>query len=66
MSYPYRSLKKISVIVLSFRGTSLLCVVGKVYGKVLGRKTREGTWGMICDEQGGSRRGRGCVYEICK
>ncbi len=41
----------------SFRGTSLLSVVGKV----LIKRVREGTEGMIRDEQGGFRRGRGCV-----
>ncbi len=48
----------------SFRGISLLSVVGKVYGKVLIRRVREGTEGMICDKQGGFRRGRGCVDQI--
>ncbi len=47
----------------SFRGISLLSVVGKVYGKVL-IKTREGTEVVICDKQGGFRRGRGCVDQI--
>ena len=48
----------------SFRGISLLSVVGKVYGKILVKRIREGTEGMICDEQGGFRRGRGCVDQI--
>ena len=48
----------------SFRGISLLSVVGKVYGKVLIKRVREGTEGSICDEQGGFRRGRGCVDQI--
>ncbi len=48
----------------SFRGISLLSVVGKVYGKVLIKRVREGTEGMIRDKQGGFRRGRGCVDQI--
>ncbi len=32
-----------------------------MYGKVLIKRVREGTEGMIHDEQGGFRRGRGCV-----
>ncbi len=38
----------------NFRGTSLL-------SKVLMKRVREGTEGMICDEQGGFRKGRGCM-----
>ncbi len=39
----------------SFRGRpiSLLSVVGKVYGEVLIKRVREGTEGMIYDEQCG-------------
>ena len=48
----------------SFRGISLLSVVGKVYGKILVKRIREGTEGMICDEQGGFTRVRGCVDQI--
>ncbi len=28
------------------------------------KRVREGTEGAICDEQGGFRRGRGCVDQI--
>ncbi len=48
----------------SFRGISLLSIAGKVYGKVLIKRVREGTEGMIRDEQRGFRRGRGCVDQI--
>ncbi len=34
-----------------------------MYGKVLIKRVREGTEGVICDEQGGFRR-RGCVDQI--
>ncbi len=43
--------KGLSVSVLySFRDVSLLSVAGKVYDKVLIKKIREGTEGMIYDE----------------
>ena len=45
----------------SSRGISLLSVLGKVYGRVLIKSIREGTGGVICEEQGGFRRGRSCV-----
>ena len=48
----------------NYRGISLLSVVGKVYGKVLVRRIREGTEDVICEEQAGFRRGRGCVDQI--
>ncbi len=50
----------------SFKDISLLSAVGKVYGKVLTNRVREGTEGMIRDEQGDFRRGRGRVgSDIC-
>ncbi len=48
----------------SFRSTNLLSVGGKVYGKVLIKRVGKGTEGVICDEQGGFRRARGCVDQI--
>ena len=48
----------------SYRGISLLSVVGKVYGRVLIKRIRVGTEDRICDEQGGFRRGRGCVDQV--
>ena len=48
----------------SFRGISLLSVVGKLYGKVLIRRISDSTEGVICEEQCGFRRGRGCVDQI--
>ncbi len=45
----------------SFRGKKYMSVAGKVYGKVLIKRVREGTEGVMCDEQGGFRRGRGCL-----
>ncbi len=49
---------------ISFRGLSLLSVASKVYGKVLIKRVREGMEGVICDEQGGFRRGRECENQI--
>uniref|UniRef100_A0A3P9JM39 ribonuclease H n=1 Tax=Oryzias latipes TaxID=8090 RepID=A0A3P9JM39_ORYLA len=48
----------------SFRGISLLSVVGKVYGRVLINRVVEGTECMIGEEQCGFRRGRGCVDQV--
>jgi len=48
----------------SLRGISLLSVIGKVYGRVLIERIREGTDGVICDEQCGFRRGRGCMDQV--
>ena len=48
----------------SYRGISLLSVVGKVYGRVLIKRVRGSTEGMIGDEQCGFRSGRGCVDQV--
>ncbi len=42
----------------SFKCISLVCVVGKVYGRMLIKKIREGKEEVICEELGGFRRGR--------
>ncbi len=41
-----------------------MSVVDKVYGKVIINTVREGIKAVICDEQGGFRRGRGCMDQI--
>ncbi len=41
-----------------------MSVVGKVYGKVLIKRVREGLEGVIYDEQGDFRKGRGCMDHI--
>ena len=48
----------------SYRGISLLSVVGKVYGRVLIERIRKGTEEVIGEEQCGFRRGRGCVDQV--
>ena len=48
----------------SFRGISLLSVVGKVYGRVLVNTIRDKTENVIAEVQGGFRRGRGCTDQI--
>ena len=48
----------------NYRGISLLSVVGKVYGKILIKRIRAGTEEVICDVQGGFRRGMGCVDQV--
>ena len=48
----------------NFRGISLLCVVGKVYGRVMIKRVRDGTEGVISEVQGAFMRGRGCVDQV--
>ena len=48
----------------SYRGICLMSVVGKVYGRVLINRVRKGTEVAIGEEQGGFRKGRGCVDQI--
>ncbi len=47
----------------AFIHVSLLSVAGKVYNKVLVKRIREGTEGMICDK-GGLRKQRGSIDQI--
>jgi len=46
----------------SYRGISLLSIVGKVYGRILLNKI--GINERICEEQGGFREGRGCMDQV--
>ena len=48
----------------SYRGISLLSVVGKVYGRVLIERVIECTDKAIGEEQCGFRSGRGCIDQI--
>merc|ERR1712035_290651 len=48
----------------SYRGISLLSIVGKVYERVLIERIRKGTEEVIGEEQCGFRRGRGCVDQV--
>ena len=48
----------------NYRGISLLSVVGKIYAGILVDRVRRMTGGLIDDEQGGFRVGRGCVDQI--
>ncbi len=48
----------------SYRGirfVSLLSVAGKVYGRILTERLTEVTEGKVSEEQGGFRKGSGCV-----
>ncbi len=45
----------------NYRGISLLSVPGKVYGRILTERLMEVTEGMVSGDQGGFRKGRGCV-----
>ena len=46
------------------RGISLLCVVGKQYGRVLIKRHRAGTECAIGEEQCVFRQGRGCMDQV--
>ncbi len=48
----------------NFRGTSLLSVVGKMYGRVLIERIRSKTESVIGEEQCSFRSGRGCVDQV--
>ncbi len=48
----------------SYRGISLLSVPGKVYGRILTERLMKVTEGMVSEDQGGFRKGRGCVDHI--
>lgn len=48
----------------NYRGISLLSVIGKLYGRILIGRITAVTDCAIGEEQGGFRRGRGCVDQI--
>src|SRR5215469_10087545 len=46
------------------RGISVLSVVGKMYGRILIERVRALTDNLIREEQGGFRKGRGCLDQV--
>ena len=48
----------------SYRGISMLSVPGKVYGRILTERLMKVTEGKVSEEQGGFRKGKGCVDQI--
>ena len=48
----------------NYRGISLLSVIGKIYAGILVDRIHEVTEGLIDDEQGDLRAGRGVVDQI--
>ncbi len=48
----------------NYRGISLLSVPGKIYGRILNERVMKITNKSMGDEQGGFRKGRGCVDQI--
>jgi len=48
----------------NYRGISLLSIAGKVYGKIVTKRVQQITECRISEEQGGFRKGRGCVDQI--
>ena len=48
----------------NYRGISLLSIVGKIYAGILIERVRRVTEGLIGEEQGAFRSGRGCIDQI--
>ena len=48
----------------NYRGISLLSMVGKIYVVILIDRVRRVTGGLIDDEQGWFRAGKGCIDQI--
>ena len=48
----------------NYRGISFLGMVGKIYAGILVNRVHRVTGGLIGNEQGGFRVGRGCVDQI--
>ena len=48
----------------NYRGISLLSIVGKLYGRILIERVIYCTKEQLGEEQGGFRRGRGCVDQV--
>src|SRR5215469_15679870 len=48
----------------SYRGISMMSVVGKLYGRVVIDRVKNLTEGLVGEEQGGFRKGRGCVDQV--
>ncbi len=48
----------------NYRGISLLSVPRKIYGRILNERLMKITDKSVGDEQGGFRKGRGCVDQI--
>ena len=48
----------------NYKGNTLLKVIGKIYAGILINRVHRVTGGLIDEEQGGCREGRGCVDHI--
>ena len=48
----------------NYRGISLLSMDGKIYGGIFVDRVHRVTEGLISEEHGGFRSGRGCVDKI--
>ena len=49
----------------NYRRISLLSVPSKVYARVLNQRIRQKTGGSVMEEQGGFRKRRNCIDQIC-
>ncbi len=48
----------------NYMGISLVSVAGKIYGRILNERMMKITDKSVGDEQGGFRKGRGCLNQI--
>src|SRR5215469_17919809 len=48
----------------SYRGISMMSVVGKLYERVVIDRVKNLTESLVGEEQGGFRKGRGCVDQV--
>src|SRR5215469_17038105 len=48
----------------SYRGISMMSIVGKLYGRVVINRVNHITEGLVGEEQGVFRKGRGCVDQV--
>ena len=48
----------------NYKGISLLSMVGKLFGRVLINRIKDGTEDVLMEKQCGFRRGRACVDQI--
>ena len=48
----------------SYRGISMMSIMGKLYGRVVINRVNHITEGLVGEEQGGFRKGEGCVNQV--
>src|SRR5215469_10115689 len=48
----------------SYRGISMMSIMGKLYGRVVINRVKNLKEGLVGEEQGGFRKGEGCVNQV--